>query len=247
MTAARPRLSATTAIFSRLNGWRPIAAATVPAARSGAPQTSARYSRLSEPLRPWSANSAARPWWAASFLATTSRPDVSLSRRWTIPGRLTPPIARQAVAAMANQRVDQRSGGVAGRGMDDEPGRLVDDEQMRVLEDDRRAAGPRRRSPRPRPAERRGRFVAPSATRAAGSRASAPSIVAWPASISAFSRVRDRASPRAAAAWLRKRSSRSPPSPAPTANASRSAAAASGAAVSAVRAAIPCDFLWRAA
>ncbi len=43
---------------------------------------------------------------------------------------------RQAVAAMVDQRVDQRSGPVAGAGMHDEAGRLVDDDQVLVLEDD---------------------------------------------------------------------------------------------------------------
>ena len=34
--------------------------------------------------------------------------------------------ARQAVAAMGDQRIDQRAGLVAGGGMHDEPGRLVE-------------------------------------------------------------------------------------------------------------------------
>ena len=37
---------------------------------------------------------------------------------------------------MVKQRVDQRSVEIAGRRVDDEPGRLVDDEQMLVLEND---------------------------------------------------------------------------------------------------------------
>ena len=41
--------------------------------------------------------------------------------------------ARQAVAAMVDQRVDQRAGPVAGARMDDQPGRLVDDDQVVVL------------------------------------------------------------------------------------------------------------------
>ena len=61
VTAWRPRSSATTAIFSRWRGWRPSGASTVPARIGGAPQTSARYSRTSEPVRPWSANSADSP------------------------------------------------------------------------------------------------------------------------------------------------------------------------------------------
>ena len=155
-----------------------------------------------------------------------------LSSRWTMPGRRTPPIARQAGAAMGDQRVDERARRMAGAGWTTSPAGLsmmmqmlvlVDDGERQVLAGDRRVLG-----------RRHGEGdLSPSATRAAGSRASAPSTVTWPASISAFSRVRERASPRAAAAWLRKRSSRSPPSPAPMAKASRSAvAAAGGAAIS---------------
>ena len=53
-----------------------------------------------------------------------------------MPGFLTPPIPDKAVAAMGDQRVDQRAGLVAAGRMHDEPRRLVDDQQMRVLEDD---------------------------------------------------------------------------------------------------------------
>src|ERR1700744_571329 len=38
------------------------------------------------------AKSADRPWWAASVLAATTMPEVSLSMRWTMPGRATPPM-----------------------------------------------------------------------------------------------------------------------------------------------------------
>ena len=47
-----------------------------------------------------------------------------------------PADARQARAAMADQRVDERARRMARRRMDDEPRRLVDDDQMLVLEDD---------------------------------------------------------------------------------------------------------------
>ena len=113
---------------------------------------------------------------------------------------------------MADQRVDQRARGVAGRGMHDQPRRLVDDDEVLVLEDDgqRHVLADERASPpaaarRPRCARRR-RPCAPDRARA--SRRSRTS----PASISAFRRVRDRASVRASAARLRKRSSRSPAS-----------------------------------
>ncbi len=44
--------------------------------------------------------------------------------------------ARQAVAAMAQQGVDQSAGGVTGRRMHHEPRGLVDDDHVLVLEDD---------------------------------------------------------------------------------------------------------------
>ena len=53
-----------------------------------------------------------------------------------MPGRLTPPMPGQAVAAMMDQRVDQRAGPVAGAGMHDQPGRLVDDDQLVILVED---------------------------------------------------------------------------------------------------------------
>ena len=52
-----------------------------------------------------------------------------------MPGRATPPIPERLCAAMGDQRVDQRSGRVAGAGMDHEPGRLVDDDERVVLID----------------------------------------------------------------------------------------------------------------
>ena len=51
-------------------------------------------------------------------------------------GPLDPADPRQARAAMADQRVDQRAVGVARRRMDDEARRLVDDDEMVVLVDD---------------------------------------------------------------------------------------------------------------
>ena len=54
-----------------------------------------------------------------------------------MPGRATPPMPDRLVAAMGDQRVDQRAAGMAGAGMDDEPGRLVDDDQRVVLIDAR--------------------------------------------------------------------------------------------------------------
>ena len=78
----------------------------------------------------------ASPSWARSCLATTSSPDVSLSMRWTIPGRATPPIPLSAAAAMVEQGIDHRPVAIARGGVDDQPGGLVDDQQMLVLVDD---------------------------------------------------------------------------------------------------------------
>ena len=68
----------------------------------------------------------ASPSCATSVLATTSSPDVSLSMRWTMPGRATPPMPDRLAAAMVEQGVDQRPVAVAGGRMDDQPGGLVD-------------------------------------------------------------------------------------------------------------------------
>ena len=61
---------------------------------------------------------------------------MSLSIRWTIPGRATPPIPLEPPGAMVEQRIDQGAVEIARRRMDDHARRLVDDEQMIVLEDD---------------------------------------------------------------------------------------------------------------
>ena len=37
---------------------------------------------------------------------------------------------------MVDQRVDERAGGVAGAGMDDQPRRLVDDDELGILVED---------------------------------------------------------------------------------------------------------------
>ena len=52
-------------------------------------------------------------------------------------GTPDPADPRKARAAMADQRVDQRALGMAGRRMDDETGRFVDHDQVLVLEHDR--------------------------------------------------------------------------------------------------------------
>ena len=82
--------------------------------------------------------------YASSERATTSSPDVSRSRRWTIPGRSSSP----PVGAGERERLRERAAGVPGRRMHDDTGRLVDDEEMLVLVRDRRARAARRRAPR---------------------------------------------------------------------------------------------------
>ena len=115
------------------------------------------------------------------------------------------------VAHVVQQRVDQRPGGVARSGMDDEPGRLVDREEL---------ARPRRGwtagSPRPRAGSRaapRPRRSPPRRpARDATARASPPSTRTAPSSISFWMRERERSEQAAA----RKRSSRVPAEGEPT-------------------------------
>ena len=57
--------------------------------------------------------------------------------------------------AVGQERVDERAAGVAGRRMDDQPGRLVDDQQVVVLVDDPRAGSPAPARGRARPAPAR--------------------------------------------------------------------------------------------
>ena len=91
------------------------------------------------PVRPWSANCAASARWARSVLATTMRPVVSLSRRCTMPGRLTPPMPDRLSPQWAISALTSVPVAVAGGRMHDQPGRLVDDDDLVVLVHDRRA------------------------------------------------------------------------------------------------------------
>ena len=110
----------------------------------------------------------------ASCLATISRPLVSRSRRWTIPGRATPGDA----AVLRRRRSRARSALTSvspswwpGRRVDDEAGRLVDDQQVVVLVDD---------------AERRCLARAPGRARSASGRRAGPRC---PAATIAFART----------------------------------------------------------
>ena len=60
-------------------------------------------------------------------------PEVSLSRRWTMPGRASPPMPIRLFAAMGDQGIDQGAVGIARRGMHHQPRRLVDHDQVLVL------------------------------------------------------------------------------------------------------------------
>ena len=71
--------------------------------------------------------------WASSVRATTISPEVSLSRRWTIPGRSGP---RRRPAGLPARR--PAWGRVPGRRMDDQAGGLVDHRQPVVAVDDAR-------------------------------------------------------------------------------------------------------------
>ena len=74
--------------------------------------------------------------WASSPRATIIRPEVSLSRRWTMPGRTGIGAAAQQVA----KHVDQGLAAVSGSRVDDQAGGLVDNRQPVVGEDN---LGPR--------------------------------------------------------------------------------------------------------
>ena len=100
--------------------------------------------------------------------------------------------AGQAVAAMGEQRVDQRAALVTCRGMDHEPGRLVDDDEVAVLVDDAERDRLRCRLGRDRRRARRERWRRPGTTFADGSSAVAPSTVTRPSRISTCRRERER-------------------------------------------------------
>ena len=106
---------------------------------AGRPRTSARYSRSSARRR----TRLCRRLNASSLRATTSRPDVSRSRRCTMPGAL----GRPSRGAPSAQRAGERPAAQTGAGMDDDAGGLVDDEQVLVLPGD--GAGRRARLPPP--------------------------------------------------------------------------------------------------
>ena len=117
-----------TAMRVRTRGSRPIGASIVPVRAGGRPSTSARYSRSMRRV----GERACRRRWASSVRATTSRPEVSRSRRWTMPAR-----SGSAAGRGGAEQLGERALAVAARGVHDEAGRLVD----------RRAgARPRRRS-----------------------------------------------------------------------------------------------------
>ncbi len=63
-----------------------------------------------------------------SLSATTMRPDVFLSKRWTIPGRLVPLTSRQ-LRKVSEKTMNKSGGCYAGTGMDDESGRFIDYDQ----------------------------------------------------------------------------------------------------------------------
>ena len=111
-----------TAIRWRCREARPIGASIVPVREPIRPAASARYMRSTS--RRWTAACSAA--WVSSSRATTSRPLVSLSRRWTMPGRSgsSPP---PRISASSPTRVGPRC---EGAGMDDEPGGLVDHRQV---------------------------------------------------------------------------------------------------------------------
>ena len=75
-------------------------------------------------------------WCATSDFATTSRPEVSLSIRCTIPGRSRPPIPESVPPQWCSSAFTSVPSGAPGRGMHHEARRLVDDDEIGVLVDD---------------------------------------------------------------------------------------------------------------
>ncbi len=118
------------------------------------------------------------------ILAATMTPEVSLSSRWTMPGRATPPMPDRLSPQWCSRALTRVPIWRTGCGMGGHAGGLVDDDQVGVLEQDgqrdclgqRGSRGDRRHArshrSRPRPwtsrwsATRRRRLTAPSASRA---------------------------------------------------------------------------------
>ena len=135
--------------FSRGRGWRPSGASMVPRSGAAGPRRG-RDSRAPAGRCGRDRRTGRRGWCAASVLATTMTPEVSLSRRWTMPGRRTPPMPDRLspqwwISALTSVPVPWPA--------PDEPraGRLVDDDQVVVLVDDREVCRLRRRFGRRRP------------------------------------------------------------------------------------------------
>ena len=71
---------------------------------------------------------------AASVLATTITPDVSLSSRCTMPGRLSPPIPGSSSPQCASRALTSVPSSLPGGRMDDQAGGLVEDDQVRIFD-----------------------------------------------------------------------------------------------------------------
>ena len=94
-----------------------------PLLREVSPATEPAYRRVI--VRACSAAPSAR--WARSVFATSSRPDVSLSSRWTIPSRPSSAPSDSGAAAPL-ERVYEGSRPISWRRVDHHPRRLVDDQ-----------------------------------------------------------------------------------------------------------------------
>ena len=117
-----------------------------------------------------------------------------------MPGRLTPPMPDRLSPQWAISALTSVPSACPARGMDDEAGRLVEHEEMLVLEDD-----VERQLPAPASGESSGGGAldldrAPPVSLVAALAHDRAVDVTRPASISAFSRVRDSARRRSAAA-----------------------------------------------
>ena len=115
-----------TAMRVRTRGSRPIGASIVPRARRRAALAPARGTRARSAARRAPRCSSR---WASSERATTSRPEVSRSSRWTMPGALR---ARRRRAS-ASEQLGERALAMPARGVHDQAGGLVDHQQVLVL------------------------------------------------------------------------------------------------------------------
>ena len=117
MRDSRPPI--TTAMRLRWRGSRAMGASTRPLLFASSPVARAMYLFFTCRSFSWSD----KDWWACWVLATTISPEVSLSNRCTIPGRMTPPMPFMSGHRASNPLTSVRSGW-PGPGWTERPGGL---------------------------------------------------------------------------------------------------------------------------